>query len=355
MTMRIALDAMGGDEAPGEIIAGAVAALNSIDDNDQIILVGKEPVIKDHLERLSKTATISAEAKSVVNLPSLQKRLKIVHAPEVVEMDESPVEAIRKKRKSSLAVMIQMAADGEADVLISAGNTGAFVAGSQMRMGKLPGVLRPGILVVFPTFGGPVAVCDVGANIAPKPSHLHQYAVMATIYMREVMHMKAPTVGLISIGQEDAKGNEIVRSANQMMRDDERLKFVGNVEPRDFLNHPADVLVCDGFVGNVILKLTEGLAEALFKTIAVELKRQKPDIIEHFKPIVESLYAKHDYIEYGGAPLLGINGTCIICHGSSNARAIERSILTVREQLRFDINRTISEQLQCDQVEESLS
>jgi len=350
--MRIALDAMGGDEAPGEIIAGAVAALKNIDDDDQIILVGIEPLIKEHLDQLKKTASSS---KGEVDPQSWQERLKIIHAPEVVEMDESPVEAIRKKRKSSLAVMIQMAADGEADVLISAGNTGAFVAGSQMRMGRLPGVLRPGILVVFPTFGGPVAVCDVGANIAPKASHLHQYAVMASIYMRAVMHKEEPTVGLISIGQEDAKGNEIVKSANQMMREDKRLKFVGNVEPRDFLRHPADVLISDGFVGNVILKLTEGLAEALFKTIAVELKRQKPEIIEHFKPIVEALYAKHDYIEYGGAPLLGINGTCIICHGSSNARAIEKSILTVREQLRFEINSKISEQLQSESMENSLS
>ncbi len=334
--MRIALDAMGGDKAPGEIIAGALKAVEQIED-DQLVLVGDESAIREHLGKQKYS----------------ESQLCIVHAPEVVAMDDPPVEAIRRKRKSSIAIMNKMAADGEVDAVISAGNTGACVAASQLRMRLLPGVQRPGILVVFPTFAGPVAVCDVGANIAPKPSHLYQYALMSGIYMRQVRNLENPTVGLISIGQEAAKGNELVKSVNQLLRDDERIKFVGNVEPRDFFNHPADILVCDGFVGNVILKLTEGLADSLFKTIGREIARQKAVIADHFLPVVESLYARHDYSEYGGAPLLGVDGTCIICHGSSNARAITNAVLTVRKQLKFDINHKISEQLQPKPVKKS--
>jgi len=335
--MRIALDAMGGDKAPGEIIAGAINALDSIGD-DHIVLVGIESVIREHFSGMEKSS-------------NWEEKIDIVHAPEIVAMDDSPVEALRRKRNSSIAVMANMAAEGQVDGIISAGNTGACVAASQMRMRLLPGVQRPGILVVFPTFSGPVAVCDVGANIAPKVSHLHQYALMSSIYVREVLQITSPTVGLISIGQENAKGNELVRSVNQILREEERIRFVGNVEPREFFHRPAHILICDGFVGNVILKLTEGLADSLFKTIGQELYQQKPEVADHFKPIVDHLYSRHDYREYGGAPLLGVAGTCIICHGSSNARAIKNAILTVRNQIRYDLNRKIIEQLQSVPVE----
>ena len=327
--MRIALDAMGGDNAPAEVIAGALDAIEHID-NDNLVLFGDEQAILKHLGDPSRW----------------REKIEIVHAPEVVGMDESPVESLRRKRKSSIAVMAKMAAAGEVDVIISAGNTGAVVAASQMRMRLLPGVLRPGILVVFPTFTGPVTVCDVGANIAPKPNHLHQYALMSVIYVREVLKQPKPTVGLVSIGQENTKGNELIKAVNLLLRDDERINFIGNVEPRDFLNRPADVLICDGFVGNVILKLTEGLAEGLFKAIRRDLASQKPEMIEHFQPVMDNLYAKHDYTEYGGAPLLGIDGTCIICHGSSDARAIKSAILRTRDQFKYDLNRKITEQLQ---------
>ncbi len=327
--MRIALDAMGGDNAPGEIIAGALEALDHIKD-DQLVLVGDESTIRGHLGDQNRW----------------QSQISIVHAPEAVAMDDPPVEAMRRKRKSSIAVMTELAADGKVDAVVSAGNTGAFVAACQMRMRLLPGVARPGILVVFPTFAGPVALCDVGANIAPKPNHLHQYALMAIAYVNQVLQQTHSTVGLISIGQENAKGNELVRATNQLLRDDKRIDFVGNVEPCDFLKRPADIIICDGFVGNVILKLTEGLAEGLFKTIKREIIQSKPDMIEYFKPVMDSLYAKHDYSEYGGAPLLGVDGTCIICHGSSNARAIKSALVRTTKQMRFDINRKITEQLQ---------
>ena len=327
--MRIALDAMGGDHAPAAIIEGALAALDSIG-ADELVLVGDEASIRKHLGDSSRW----------------ESHISIEHATEVVGMDEAPVEATRRKRNSSIAVMAKLGAARKVDALISAGNTGAYVAVCQLRMRLVPGVLRPGILVVFPTFGGPVTICDVGANIAPQPIHLQQYALMSSIYAREVLGIAKPQVGLISIGEESAKGNELVRKANQLLREDDRIKFVGNIEPRDFLNRPADVVVCDGFVGNVILKLTEGLAEGLFKTISREIVRQKPEILEHFQPVIESLYAKHDYREYGGAPLLGVNGTCVICHGSSDARAIKNTIHLTRQQERLGINKKIAELLQ---------
>jgi len=243
-------------------------------------------------------------------------------------------------------VMAKAAAQKEVDVTVSAGNTGAYVANSQMRLGLIPGVLRSGILVVFPTFAGPVILCDVGANIAPKPAHLHQYALMANIYAREVEGIENPRVGIVSIGQEDAKGNELVKKANQLLRDDERINFLGNIETRDFLDRPAEVIICDGFVGNVILKLTEGLADGLFKVIKREIVQQNPALLEHFLPVIDRLYARHDYNEYGAAPLLGVNGTCMICHGSSDARAIKNAIMRARQQVNMNINQKIALEIQ---------
>ena len=327
--MRIALDAMGGDNAPKGIIKGALDALDLIED-DQLVLFGDETAIRQHLGDPEKW----------------RDRVEIEHTTEVVAMDEQPVEALRRKRKSSIAIMAKAAAQKKVDVTISAGNTGAYVAISQMRLRLLPGVLRPGILVVFPSFAGPVVLCDVGANIAPKPAHLHQYAIMANIYSREVVGVENPRVGIVSIGQEDAKGNELVRKANQLLRDDDRLNFLGNIETRDFLDQPADVIVCDGFVGNVILKLTEGLTESLFKAIKREIAQQNPQLLTQFQPVIDQLYARHDYNEYGAAPLMGVNGTCMICHGSSDAKAIKSAIVCARQQVKLNINEKIALEVQ---------
>jgi phosphate acyltransferase len=324
--MRIAVDAMGGDHAPEAIVAGALATVDKLG-QDEVILVGQEKRILDLLGEPSRW----------------ESRISVVDAPEVINMDDPPVEALRRKRRNSIDVMAKLAAAGGADLVLSAGNTGACVAACQMRMRLLPGVLRPGILVVFPTLAGSVAVCDVGANVDPKPAHLYQYAIMAEVYVREVLGIDKPTVGLISIGQENAKGNELVKAVNQLLRDDKDIDFIGNVEPRAFLSRPADILVCEGFVGNVILKLTEGLAEGIFKFIAKEFAREKPDMLEHFMPIVERIYAQHDYNEYGGAPLLGVNGICVICHGSSDARAIKNAILIALRQAKTNINQKIIE------------
>jgi len=313
---------MGGDNAPGEIISGALESTELLDSGDELILVGPEDVIQSEL------AGRKYRGQSV----------RIVDAPEKIEMDEPPIESLRKKRRSSIAVMAKMASKGEADAVISAGNTGACVAAFQMRMRNLAGVIRPGIAVVFPTFEGPVTICDVGANIACKPINIYQYAVMASIHARDVVGIKKPRVGLMSIGQEDAKGNEVVKKARDMIKSDPDITFVGNIEGRDIFRGTCDVVVCEGFVGNVILKLTEGMVDGLFKAIKHELMQEKLTLALKFKPVMMRMYKKYDYNEYGGAPLLGVNGTAIICHGSSKARTIKNAIMAAKKYYTQKIN-----------------
>jgi glycerol-3-phosphate acyltransferase PlsX len=327
--MRIAIDAMGGDNAPGEIISGALEAIEFLDDNDEVILVGPKEIIESQLAG-SKTR------KDII---------KVVDAPETIGMDEPPIESLRKKVKSSISVMAKLAKRGEADAVISAGNTGACVAAFQMRMRNLEGVNRPGIAVVFPTFEGPVTICDVGANIACKPINLYQYAVMARAYSRHLLGIENPRIGLMSIGQEDAKGNEIVKKTRQFIKSDTNMNFVGNIEGRDIFKGVCDVAVCDGFTGNVILKLTEGLVDGLFKAIKHELMQEKHRLAMKFKPVMTRIYKKYDYNEYGGAPLLGINGTAIICHGASRSGTIRNAILTSRKFHMEKINEKITEYL----------
>ena len=327
--MRIAIDAMGGDNAPGEIISGALEAIEHLDDNDEVILVGPQEIIESQLA--------GSKARKAI--------IKVVDAPETIGMDEPPIESLRKKVKSSIAVLAKLAKRGEADAVISAGNTGACVAAFQMRMRNLEGVNRPGVAVVFPTFEGPVTICDVGANIACKPINLYQYAVMARAYSRHLLGIENPRIGLMSIGQEDAKGNEIVKKARQFIKSDANMNFVGNIEGRDIFKGVCDVAVCDGFTGNVILKLTEGLVDGLFKAIKHELMQEKLRLAMKFKPVMTRIYRKYDYNEYGGAPLLGVNGTAIICHGASRSRTIRNAILTSRKFYIGKINEKITEYL----------
>jgi glycerol-3-phosphate acyltransferase PlsX len=320
---------MGGDNAPLQIIAGALESIESLGEDDELILVGPKNVIEPQL-------------------PSLQSRegaISVVDAPEVISMDEAPIEALRKKVKSSIAVMAKLAKRNQTDAVISAGNTGACVAAFQMRMRNLPGVNRPGIAVVFPTFEGPVAICDVGANIACKPINLYQYAVMASMYSRHLLAIEVPRIGIMSIGQEDAKGNEVIKKARELMKSDPNMNFVGNIEGRDIFKGVCDVVVCDGFVGNVILKLTEGLVDGLFKAIKHELLSEKLRLAMKFKPVMTRIYKKYDYNEYGGAPMLGINGTALICHGSSHSRTIKNAILASKKFHTEKINDKIIEYL----------
>jgi glycerol-3-phosphate acyltransferase PlsX len=338
--MRIAIDAMGGDNAPDEIIAGALASLEVLDDDDELILVGPNEEIEPRL----------SGSKSDLG------RVSVVHAPEVIAMDEAPVESLRRKVKSSISVMAKLAKRGQTDAVISAGNTGACVAAFQMRMRNLSGVNRPGIAVVFPTFEGPVVLCDVGANIACKPINLYQYAVMASMYSKHSLGIENPRVGLMSIGQEDAKGNEMVKKARDIIKSDSKMNFVGNIEGRDIFHGACDVAVCDGFVGNVILKLTEGLVAGLFKAIKHELLKEKLRLVMKFKPVMTRIYKKYDYNEYGGAPLLGVNGTAMICHGSSASGTIKNAVLSAKRHHTKRINDRIVEYLSgtgfCEQSHE---
>jgi phosphate acyltransferase len=335
--MRIAIDAMGGDNAPGEIISGALEATELLEKNDEVILVGPKEIVEPRLpSKLHKGAAVTA-----------------VDAREVIGMDEAPIESLRKKRNSSIAVMAKMAKEGQADAVISAGNTGACVVAFQMRMRNLTGVNRPGIAVVFPTFEGPVTICDVGANIAPKPINLYQYGVMAKMYSKHVLGIENPRVGIMSIGQEEGKGDEIVKKARELMKSDVNLNFIGNIEGRDIFKGVCDVAICDGFVGNVILKLTEGVVDGLFKAIKHELGQEKLLLVMKFKPVMKRIYKKYDYNEYGGAPLLGINGTALICHGASESRTIKNAILTAKAFHTKKINDKIVEYLSSTSVRTS--
>src|SRR5687768_6205293 len=323
---------MGGDKAPAAILKGCWEAAPLLDEGDVVLLVGDQDVIRRGLDESGLS-------------PEKKRNYRTVHTTDVIAMDDPPVEAIRSKPNSSIAVMCKMVAKGEADAAISAGNTGACVAAAQLRMRTLPGVSRPGIAVILPTFHGPVVLCDVGANIAPKAKHLQQYAIMAGAYATAVCGIENPRVGLLSIGEEDSKGTSMVKEARKLMRDEPLINFVGNVEGRDLFKGVVDVVVCDGFVGNIILKFTEGISEGLFKTILSELEEDAPALVEQFKPVMKKIYARHDWQEYGGAPLLGVGGYSLICHGKSDAKAIKNAIRVGKQLVNSAINPKIVEHI----------
>jgi len=323
---------MGGDKAPAAILKGCWEAAPLLDDKDVVYLVGDRKIIE--------------EALAARELPPDKKRLyKVVHASQVIDMDDSPVEAIRGKPDSSISVMCKLAAKGDADVVISAGNTGACVAAAQLRMRTLPGVSRPGIAIILPTFHGPVTICDVGANPEPKAKHIEQYAMMAGAYSTAVCGIENPRVGLLSIGEEDAKGNSLTKEARKLMRDEPLINFIGNVEGRDLFRGAVDVVVCDGFVGNIMLKFTEGIAEGMFQTIMAEIQEYAPELLEQFTPVMKKIYHKHDWQEYGGAPLLGVGGYCLICHGRSDSRAIKNAIRVGKQLVNSGVNDKIVEKI----------
>lgn len=325
--MRIAIDAMGGDHAPEEIIKGALEARDLLDTDDELILIG----IEEDIERCLSSVNTGTD------------RIRIVHAPEVIGMNEVPVESLRKKRQSSIAIMARMVAHEEAEAFISAGNTGACVVACQLRMRNLEGVIRPGIAVILPTLGGPVTMCDVGANIACKPINLYQYAVMSRVYSKQMLGIDSPRIGLMSIGEEDAKGNELVKNTRDLLKSDSDLNFIGNLEGRDIFDGTCDVAICEGFVGNVVLKITESLVGMLFSAIKHELIAKSTELALQFQPVMTEIYKKYDYHEYGGAPLLGINGTAFICHGSSKSRTIKNAILASKKYHMKKINSRITE------------
>ncbi|MCE5186964.1 MAG: phosphate acyltransferase PlsX [Planctomycetaceae bacterium] len=327
--MRIAIDAMGGDHAPDEIVAGALEAKDVLKSDDELILIGDEGIIKSCLVRLGASPDT----------------FRIFHASEVIGMNESPVEALRHKPKSSIAIMARAASHRQVDAVLSAGNTGACVAGCQLRMRNLEGVQRPGIAIVLPTLGGPVTMCDVGANIACKPIHLYQYAVMASIYAEAMFGIQRPRVGLMNIGEEERKGTDLVKKTHALLLNDPKINFVGNLEGRDLFQGKCDVVICEGFLGNVVLKLTEGLVEMIFTAIRQELTTRSKLMALWFKSVMKSVFRKYDYHEYGGAMLLGVNGLSIICHGSSKARTIKNAIFACKKFADKHINEKIVERL----------
>lgn len=331
--MRAAVDVMGGDFAPGAVLQGCWDAAPLLHDGDVVHLVGDQAVIDRGLQASGLASDKLAH-------------YKIVPSTQVVGMDDPPVEAIRSKPDSSIAVMCKLASRGEADVVISAGNTGACVAAAQLRMRLLAGVNRPGIGVIVPTSHGPVVFCDVGANPEPKPKHLLQYAIMAGAYSTAVCNVKNPRVGLLSIGEEDAKGNTLVKKTRKLLKDEPLVNFMGNIEGRDLLSGVVDVVVCDGFVGNIVLKFIEGLVDTLFKGLAADLRESVPNLMPQLKPALDRVYRRHDWRDYGGAPLLGVDGYCLICHGRSDARAITSAIRVGKQLSGSGINEKIVQTIQ---------
>jgi len=330
--MRLGVDVMGGDNAPHEILKGCIACLPLLPSEDELVLFGDGPMIR------------SALAERGANDP----RVTVVATTEVIGMNEPPVEAIRSKKDASIVVMARMASPKEpnrVDAIISAGNTGAMVSAAQMHMRRLPNVVRPGIAVTVPTFAGAVVLIDVGANIEPKPLHLAQYGVMGDIYARQILGIANPRVAIMNVGGEEQKGTDDMRQARDLLRAHEGLNFTGFVEGRGVFDGEADVVITDGVVGNVMIKLAEGLSAGIFRALQREIAEVDPTLAERLAPVVKRLYAKHDYHEYGGAPLLGVNGVCLISHGSSIARTITNAILRARAFVQAGVNDAMTRQL----------
>ena len=334
--MRIGVDVMGGDNAPDEILKGCFAAVSKMGATDQLVLIGDGPMIEEAISERGVDRT----------------RVEVVATTEVIGMDESPVDAVRAKKDSSIVVIGRMASrkqPNRLDAVISAGNTGACVAAAQLHMRRLDGVIRPGIAVTVPTFAGPIVLIDVGANIEPKAHHLAQYGVMGDIYARRVLGIANPRVALMNVGGEEQKGTQEMRDARDLLRMTDGLQFSGFVEGRGVFDGEADVVITDGIVGNVMLKMAEGLSSGIFKALAKEVFVIDPTLASRLEPVVKSLYAKYDYHEHGGAPLMGVNGVCLISHGSSVARTITSAIRRARSFVDLGVNDAIVERLSAAQ------
>ena len=308
--MRVALDAMGGDYAPAVTVEGAIEAVNEYP-GLSVTLVGNE---KDLINELQGK-----------DYP--ESSINIRHASQVVDMGESPLTALRRKKDSSIKIAIDLVKSEEADAMVSAGNSGVVMATALLLIGKLSGVERPAIAAVMPTLKGLFVLIDAGANVDCRANHLLQFAVMGEAYARNILNIENPKIGLLGIGEEDVKGNELTREAFKLLKDS-RVNFSGNIEGKDIFIGDADVVVCDGFVGNIALKISEGLAEAMAKMLKREISEKSTGRIGYLflRSALKGFKKKTDYSEYGGAPLLGISKACIISHGRSSAKAIKNAI-----------------------------
>ena len=327
--MRVALDAMGGDFAPAVTIEGAVETVNETTDIE-IVLVGDEPSIAKELSGKKYPPT----------------RLQIRHASQIVGMNEPALSALRKKKDSSIRRAVELAKNQEADAVVSAGHSGVAMAMALLMFGASEGVHRPAIATIMPTLKGPFVLVDAGANVDCDPENLLQFALMGDAYCKTMFGNPEPKIALLSIGEEDTKGNMLTKEAFKLLKDSP-VRFIGNIEGKDIFTGAADVVVCDGFIGNIVLKTSEGLAEVIMKM----LKREIADVTTGrvgyllMKPALRNFKKKTDYAEYGGAPLLGINGTCIISHGRSSAKAIKNAIKVAAEFSRKRVYEIIAEEI----------
>lgn len=333
--MRIAVDAMGGDYAPVEIIKGAV--LGAKEHKVALQLVGQIDKIEVELKKYDTSGL----------------DIKLTQADEVIEMDESPGTAIRRKRNSSIVVAVDAVSKGESQALVAAGSTGAAMAASLFGLGRLPGIDRPAIAVVLPTMNKPVVMLDAGANSTCEPHMLHQFAVMGSIFSKCVVGVESPRIGILNIGGESSKGNTLTQGTYKLLaQNQDHLNFIGNVEGRELFMGISDVVVCDGFVGNITLKVAEGVANMIVKMLKDELNSSILAKIGAAiaKPAFLKLKKKSDYEEYGGALLLGIKGICVIGHGGSKAHAIKNAIRVAKESVSTDVNGKIANMYELNKI-----
>lgn len=328
--MKIALDAMGGDHAPSVTIEGAAMALRAYPKIERMFLVGDEAKLKGELGRIQFS----------------DPRIEIVHASQVVQMDDLAVQALRRKKDSSVSQAVNLVKEGRADAVVTAGHTGAAVAETTVKLRTLEGIERPGIAAVMPTETNLFVLIDAGANVNSKPVHLLQYAIMGSVYSKLILGYSNPRVGLMSIGEEDVKGNDLTKETFKLL-EKSGLNFAGNIEGHDLFENPVEVVVCDGFVGNVVLKTSESIAVAMGHWLKGELKKSPIRMLGAAlaNGAFQAIRKKTDYAEYGGAPLLGIDGICIIGHGASSAIAIKNAIRVAVESVAQKVNPTILEEL----------
>ncbi|MCD6117726.1 phosphate acyltransferase PlsX [bacterium] len=340
MVPKIAVDAMGGDNAPRSAVTGAIEAARKAGGRYEIVLVGDKDEIENEMQHhlLLKGLPIS-----------------IKHASQKVEMKESPSKVFRSKPDSSIAVAMKMQKEGEVDAVVSAGNTGAVMASALFLLGTVKGVLRPAIGSFMPHENGVCLMVDVGSVVNCKSQHLFQFGVMGSIFMNYVMDIKSPTVSLLNIGEESSKGTDVVKQAYNLLENSD-MNFIGNIEGRDILKGKADVIVCDGFTGNVILKFGESLARMISRTMRRTIRGNLPGTIGMYllRPSLRKFFKLFDYQEYGGAPLLGVKGTCIIGHGSSGPRAIKNAVEEAWRMIKERVASHIEEELAKRKGDESV-
>ena len=344
---RIAIDAMGGDHAPKEIVAGAVWAANEYD--VAIELVGKQDQIEQELEDIKRYG-IRCTSPNVpyrrIRVDVDKLNIKITHAEEVIEMGEAPGQAIRKKKKSSIVLAVNAVATGSSQAVVAAGSTGAAMAASLFGLGRIQGIERPAIATTLPTMKNPVILIDSGANSNCTPDMLYQFAVMGEAFSRGVFGNENPRIGILNIGEEAGKGNELAQATYKLFEENQdKLNFIGNIEGKEFFSGNCDVVVCDGFVGNVALKAIEGSSTMLFQMIKQEFKKDFLSMLIGLlaKPAMKRIYKRINYEEFGGALLLGVKGITVISHGRSKAYAIKNAVRVAKEAVESEVNRKISE------------